>query len=287
VQIRDAPADPKYTMSRAIELGGFRTMLGVPMLDGEQVLGVIVLWRGTVSLEVGDGVGVVWADETKLKQVVVNLLTNAVKFTPAGGSVSVRAWLEGDDVLVSVRDTGVGIASSDQARIFEAFQRGDRRVSVEGTGLGLTLSKRFVELHGGRIWVSSEVDEGSEFGFAIPVGRTVASDGADVLLIEDDRRSADLFQLYLEGAGYRVTVARDGTDGLRLARELRPRAVVLDLLLPGTDGWDVLSQLSPDFPVVIVSMLDERSRGVQLGAAEYLVKPVSREDMLAALEVVL
>jgi CheY-like chemotaxis protein/anti-sigma regulatory factor (Ser/Thr protein kinase) len=240
----------------------------------------------TVSLDVADDVGVVWADETKLKQVVLNLLTNAVKFTPAGGSVSVRAWLEGDKVHVSVRDTGVGIAASDQARIFEAFQRGDRRVSVEGTGLGLTLSKRFVELHGGRIWVSSAVGEGSEFGFAIPVGRSVA-DGADVLLIEDDRRSADLFQLYLEGAGYRVSVARDGTAGLHLARTLRPRAVVLDLLLPGTDGWDVLAQLSPEFPVIVVSMLDERPRGVQLGAAEYLVKPVSREDMLAALEVVL
>lgn len=308
VQILDAPADPGYTMSRAIELGGFRTMLGVPMLDGERVLGVIVLWREerhafdertvelvttfaaqgviaiqnvqtarelevasghksaflasmshelrtplnavigfsdvlleglfgglnerqeeyvrdirdsgqhllglineildlskveagrmelepsavflpgllegglalvreratrqaqTVSLDVGDGVGEVWADEVKLKQVVVNLLTNAVKFTPSGGTVDVRAWVEGDEVLVTVRDTGIGVAESDQGRIFEAFQRGDRRASTEGTGLGLTLSKRFVELHGGRIWVESALGEGSTFGFAIPVG---------------------------------------------------------------------------------------------------------------------
>ena len=112
----------------------------------------------------------VWADEVKLKQVVVNLLTNAVKFTPSGGAVDVRAWAEGDEVVVTVRDTGVGVAMEDQARIFEAFQRGDRRVSVEGTGLGLTLSKRFVELHGGRIWVDSVVGAGSTFGFAIPVG---------------------------------------------------------------------------------------------------------------------
>lgn len=308
VQILDAPADPGYTMSRAIELGGFRTMLGVPMLDGERVLGVIVLWRETVdpfvertvelvttfaaqgaiaiqnvqtarelevasghksaflasmshelrtplnavigfsdvllerlfgelndrqeeyvrdirdsgqhllelineildlskveagrmelepsevslpglldaglalvreratrqaltvSLDVGDGVGSVWADEVKLKQVVVNLLTNAVKFTPSGGVVDVRARAEGEEVVVTVRDSGIGIAAEDQARIFEAFQRGDRRASTEGTGLGLTLSKRFVELHGGRIWVQSAVGAGSTFGFAVPVG---------------------------------------------------------------------------------------------------------------------
>jgi signal transduction histidine kinase len=122
----------------------------------------------TLVLHVDGSVGEVWADEVKLKQVVVNLLTNAVKFTPSGGAVDVRAWLEGEEVLVTVRDTGVGVAPEDQERIFEAFQRGDRRVSTEGTGLGLTLSKRFVELHGGRIWVESTVDVGSTFGFAIP-----------------------------------------------------------------------------------------------------------------------
>ena len=308
VQILDAPADPGYTMVRALELGGFRTMLGVPMLDGERVIGVVVLWRETVSpfdertvdvvttfaaqgaiaiqnvqtarelevasahkseflasmshelrtplnavigfsdvlleglvgslnyrqqeyvrdirdsgrhllelineildlskveagrmelepsvvslplllegglalvreralresldvsLSVGADVGDVWADETKLKQVVLNLLSNAVKFTGAGGSVEARAFAAGEEVVVTVRDTGVGIAEEDQTRIFEAFQRGDRRRSVEGTGLGLTLSKRFVEMHGGRIWVSSELGSGSEFGFAIPRG---------------------------------------------------------------------------------------------------------------------
>ena len=103
-----------------------------------------------------------WADETKLKQVVVNLLTNAVKFTPVGRvGAGARVRCAGDEVVVTVRDTGVGIAEDDQARIFEAFQRGDRRRSVEGTGLGLTLSKRFVELHGGRIWVESAVGAGS------------------------------------------------------------------------------------------------------------------------------
>lgn len=311
VQIRDALNDPGYTMQRAIQLGGFRTMLGVPMVAEDRILGVIVLWRSaiapfddrtialvdtfatqgaiaiqnvqtsralelasghkseflasmshelrtplnavigfsdvllegmfgalnerqeeyvrdirdsgahllelineildlskveagrmelepvevslpalleqglalvreratrqrlTVNVEIAPEVGTVWADEVKLKQVVVNLLTNAVKFTPAGGRVDVAARLAADEIQVYVRDTGVGIAEADQQRIFEAFQRGDRRKSTEGTGLGLTLSKRFVELHGGRIWVSSTLGEGSTFGFAIPV-RTLA-----------------------------------------------------------------------------------------------------------------
>ena len=255
----------------------------------------------TVELEVAAEVGVVWADEVKLKQVVVNLLTNAVKFTPEGGRIDIAARVTGDEVQVYVRDTGVGIAEADQARIFEAFQRGDRRVSVEGTGLGLTLSKRFVELHGGRIWVASAVGEGSTFGFALPLERapepvleptTLEPEAGTVLVIEDDRRSAELLGLYLEGSGLRVVLARDGAEGLELARALRPRAVILDILLPRLDGWDLLGRLKNDpatagIPVVIVTMLDERGKGLALGAVDYLVKPVSREAMLEALEGVL
>jgi signal transduction histidine kinase len=124
----------------------------------------------SVSLTVAPEVGEVWADEIKLKQVVVNLVTNAVKFTPVGGSVAVDARVVADEAVVTVRDTGIGIAAEDQDRIFEAFQRGDRRASTEGTGLGLTLSRRFVELHGGRLWVQSAIGAGSTFAFAIPVG---------------------------------------------------------------------------------------------------------------------
>jgi DNA-binding response OmpR family regulator len=118
------------------------------------------------------------------------------------------------------------------------------------------------------------------------------ADPSTVLVIEDDRRSADLFALYLKGAGYRVEVARDGADGLELARVLRPRAVVLDILLPRLDGWDLLARLKADpltaeCPVIVVSMLDERGKGLALGAADYLIKPVSREAMLDALEAVL
>jgi signal transduction histidine kinase/CheY-like chemotaxis protein len=259
--------------------------------------------RIAVSLEIAPEVGVVWADELKLKQVVVNLLTNAVKFTPDGGAVDVRADGERDEVRVVVRDTGVGVAEAEQARIFEAFQRGGRapRAGTEGTGLGLTLSKRIVELHGGRLWMTSTPDVGSTFGFAIPVRRfdtpladdtEARADGArdmdTVLVVEDDAHSAELLVLYLEGAGYRTAVARDGAEGLELARKLRPRTIVLDVLLPRVDGWELLSRLKDDpvtaaSPVVIVSILDERGKGLSLGASEYLVKPVGRDDVIEAL----
>jgi signal transduction histidine kinase/ActR/RegA family two-component response regulator len=440
VQILDALADPDYEMHRARELGGFRTMLGVPMLAGEKVVGVITLWREAVdafgertvelvttfaaqgaiaiqnvqlflalqeadrhkseflasmshelrtplnavigfsdvllermfgdlnerqeeyvrdirdsgrhllelineildlskveagrmelevaalslpdllehglamvreraarhriavSLAVAPEVGIIWADELKLKQVVLNLLSNAVKFTPDGGSVDVVAEIAGDEAQVIVRDTGIGIEEREHARIFEAFQRGGHRAraGAEGTGLGLTLSKRIVGLHGGRMWMSSRPGAGSTFGFAVPVrqGAAPAADldesapageaGETILVIEDDPHSAELLGVYLEGAGYRVATAEDGAEGLEQARRLRPRAIVLDILLPRVDGWDLLARLKADpatagCPVIVVSMLDDRGKGLALGASEYLVKPVGREEMLDAL----
>jgi signal transduction histidine kinase/CheY-like chemotaxis protein len=266
--------------------------------------------RITVSLDVAPEVGVVWGDELKLKQVVLNLLTNAVKFTPDGGSVDAMATVVGAEASVTVRDTGIGIAEDEQERIFVAFQRGGRspQASAEGTGLGLTLSKRIVELHGGRLWVTSRPGAGSTFGFAIPVRQppahphdaisTERSEEAagtgpapmpeTVLVVEDDRHSRELLALYLEGAGYRAALARDGIEGLELARRLRPCAVVLDIVLPRLDGWDLMARLKADAatascPVVIVSMLDQRGKGFALGAADYLVKPVQRDEVLESL----
>jgi CheY-like chemotaxis protein len=246
-------------------------------------------------------VGPVHADELRIKQVIVNLLSNAVKFTPDGGRVEVRARTEGGQVLVTVADTGTGVAAGDRERIFESFQQGGRRASTtEGTGLGLTLSRRIVELHGGRIWVDSELGVGSTFGFAIPAGAPATSAGAavddpgradgerTVVVIDDDRRSIDLLTVYAEAAGLRVVSAHDGQRGIELIRGLQPAIVVLDILLPGLDGWQVLESLKADpataaIPVVIVSILDDRGRGLALGAAEYLVKAVSREGVLDAL----
>jgi signal transduction histidine kinase/CheY-like chemotaxis protein len=263
--------------------------------------------RILLSLEVDPGVGVLDADRLRFRQVVLNLLSNAVKFTPDGGRVDVRASIQGQDVVVTVADTGVGVAAEDRQRIFDSFQQGARPAEAEGTGLGLTLSKRIVELHGGRIWVESEVGRGSTFGFALPGGseepvltpvppaemdwglatEPTTGSGPTVVVVEDDRKSFDLLRAHLEAAGVRVVGARDGEEGLDTVRRLSPVGVILDILLPGIDGWEVLAQLKADprtapIPVIVVSMLDERGHGFALGAAEYLVKPVGKEQLLAA-----
>jgi CheY-like chemotaxis protein/anti-sigma regulatory factor (Ser/Thr protein kinase) len=251
-----------------------------------------------LRVEVGAEVGSAELDELRFKQVVLNLVSNAVKFTPDGGAVVVRARVVGAELQVSVEDTGIGIPETDRERIFESFQQGGRGASrEEGTGLGLTLSRRIVELLDGRMWLESEVGAGSTFGFAFPVRRRTAPDAsgaaplpgaASIVVIEDDRRSLDLMTAYLSGAALTVVTARDGQSGLEAVRRDRPSAVLLDIRLPGIDGWEVLRALKEDprtapIPVVVVSIVDERARGAALGAAGYLVKPVSRDDLLGTL----
>jgi signal transduction histidine kinase/CheY-like chemotaxis protein len=250
-----------------------------------------------LRVEVDPDVGEVYADELRLKQVVLNLVTNAVKFTGDGGSVALRATRSGAEVRITVTDTGRGIPREDRERIFESFQQGGRGPShEEGTGLGLTLSRRIVELLGGRMWLESEVGVGSTFGFslrsrAVNAGQDAVQTVGDVVVIEDDRPSIDLITAYLSGAALRVAVAGDGQSGLDAVRRVRPAAVLLDIRLPGIDGWSVLRALKSepgtrDIPVIVVSIVDERARGAQLGAAAYLVKPVSREALLQALRAV-
>jgi signal transduction histidine kinase/CheY-like chemotaxis protein len=252
-----------------------------------------------LRVEVGASVGPIYSDELRVKQVLINLMTNAVKFTEDGGSVRVSAKRAGPEIEITVTDTGIGVPDADQERIFESFQQGGRGSSrEEGTGLGLTLSRRIVELLGGRMWLESEVGSGSTFGFSLPARRHFAPDAdsgscgsatvGDVVVIEDDRPSLDLFTAYLAGASLRVTSARDGQSGLDAVRRVHPDAVLLDIRLPGIDGWAVLQALkgdpeTRDIPVIVVSIVEERARGAALGAASYLVKPVARNSLLAAL----
>jgi signal transduction histidine kinase/CheY-like chemotaxis protein len=255
-----------------------------------------------LDLQVGSEVSFVEADELRFKQVLLNLLSNAVKFTGDRGRVKVGAAADGETLTITVADNGLGVGPEDRERIFESFEQGTRGPPrTEGTGLGLTLSKRIVELHGGRIWLESQENVGSTFGFTTPLRshRTVGERCAEareptapssptVVVVEDDRRSLELLELYLEGTGVDVVAARDGREGLEVVRRLHPAAVVLDLYLPKLDGWDVLALLKADpstsaIPVIIVSMVDERGKGFALGAADYLVKPVGRDEVLAAL----
>ena len=252
-----------------------------------------------VGLEVDPGIDTIEADELRFKQVVLNLVSNAVKFTPDGGRVDVRASRDDHELAVTVTDTGTGIPEADRERIFESFQQGGRGVTrEEGTGLGLTLSRRIVELFGGRLWLESAVGVGSTFGFSLPVGPASApaqppaaagsTSHPTVLLVDDDRASLDLVSAYLEGAPARLEFARDGVEALRMAEELRPAAVVLDIRLPGLDGWQVLAALrrhptTRDIPVVVATVVDDRARGATLGADAYLLKPIGREELISAL----
>lgn len=249
-----------------------------------------------ITVQVADGIDTVDADELRFKQVVLNLLSNAVKFTPDGGSVVVRAYREGTALCVTVTDTGIGVPPEDQERIFESFQQGRRGApKEEGTGLGLTLCRRIVGLFGGRMWLESTPGVGSTFGFSIP-GLLERGDDAvtgpdelpAVVLVDDDRVSLDLLSAYLDGSPLRVLRARDGVEALALVRKVNPAAIVLDIRLPRLDGWQVLAELKADtataaIPVVIASVVDDRSRGLALGADIYLLKPVRRDELIDAL----
>lgn len=252
----------------------------------------------TVTVDVADDVGTIEADELRFKQVVLNLLSNAVKFTPDGGTVSVRGYRNGTELLVSVTDTGIGVPVEDQELIFESFQQGRRGApKEEGTGLGLTLSRRIVWLFGGRMWLESTPGVGSTFGFSVPgmlepddeVGADGSSEVPVILLADEDRASLDLNTAYLDGSPTRVVRARDGVEALDLARKVRPAAVVLEIGLPRLDGWQVLAELKADpttagIPVVIATIVDDRSRGLALGADAYLRKPIRRDELTDALK---
>jgi CheY-like chemotaxis protein len=236
------------------------------------------------------------------RQVLYNLLSNAIKFTPEGGSIAVEAAVADGEVRVSVRDTGVGIAPADQELIFEEFgQVGDASARREGTGLGLALTRRLVEAHGGRIELHSLPGEGSTFTVVLPSptpARAVAEEqpdavdadgrpraGATVLIIEDDPSAVRFLRACLEGDGHRVLVAGDGVAGLALAREEPPAAILLDIPLPGMDGWEVLRALKADpelrnIPVIVETIVDERGLGLALGAVDYFLKPIDRQALL-------
>ncbi|MBI1749112.1 MAG: CHASE3 domain-containing protein [Acidobacteria bacterium] len=237
------------------------------------------------------------ADATRFRQILLNLLGNAVKFTPDGGSIELTARPEGGAVRVEVRDTGPGIPLEEQQRIFEAFYRlrSAGQASEEGTGLGLAITSRLVELHGSRLEVQSEPGKGSGFFFRLPAQEFVAQAPQEIfateppliLIVEDDPLAAHLIRSQLTTAGYRVEHCGKSERALKMAAELQPAAITLDILMKPVNGWEVLSRLRADstvahIPVLIVSVVDQPGVGIALGADDYLVKPVDKSALLTA-----
>jgi signal transduction histidine kinase/CheY-like chemotaxis protein len=268
-----------------------------------------------LKVELGPALGVMHSDLTKFRQILFNLLSNASKFTERG-EILLRASRERDGLTFSVRDSGIGMTPEQLGKIFEAFTQADASTTRKygGTGLGLAITKRFCEMLGGGIAVRSEAGVGSEFTVQLPsiappegaqggsrpgeaVATPAAGDGVPakaqderplVIVIDDDLVVLDLMDRFLTREGFRVRTARNGRDGLELVRTLHPLAVTVDVIMPGMDGYSLLSALKEDprtseIPVVLISSTENRDLGLSLGAVEFLSKPIDRSRLAEVL----
>lgn len=267
--------------------------------------------NNSLAIVRGEELGMAFQDMTKLRQIMFNLLSNAAKFTHEGTITLhvIRAEENGLDWLTfAVTDTGIGIAEDKIEHVFEEFAQADNSTTRDygGTGLGLAISRRFCKLLGGELSVHSELGKGSTFTISVPAilpgtGPQISSTdtsqdtsdinlatikdvepGSTILVIDDDLEACEIIERYLVKDGFIVVVANSGEQGLQLAQELHPAAITLDVMMPGMDGWAVLRVLKADpktldIPVIMLTMMDDRTRGYSLGAVDYLTKPVDRK----------
>ncbi|MCJ2127953.1 response regulator [Methylobacterium sp. E-045] len=261
-----------------------------------------------LDLDLAEDLGLAHTDQTKLRQCLINLLSNAAKFTE-NGRITLSAVREDASLVFRVVDTGIGMSPEQQAKLFERFTQADASTTRRfgGTGLGLAITRAFATMLGGQIDVASREGEGTTFTIRIPAryvevqpSSTMVHDGPDtapstaakgdqVLIIDDDPATRDLLTRYLEKDGFRVASAADGREGLERARALRPRVILLDVTMPRMDGWSVLRALraDPDLgatPVIMVTVLDEQSLAFSLGATDYLHKPIEWGHLKEAME---
>ena len=256
-------------------------------------------------------IGTMRADQTRIRQALLNLASNANKFTERG-AVTVRAARSMEAgrewVTIAVTDTGIGLSPEQVKKLFQDFVQADATTTRKygGTGLGLAISRRFCQMMGGDITVTSELDKGSTFTIRVPADVGSAPPAAAVhsvasrrpgghrsaesmvLVVDDDQSVRDLTERFLTREGFSVVTASGGQQGLRLARELHPAAITLDVMMPDIDGWTVLAALKgtpelADIPVILVSIVDDKNRGYSLGATDYMVKPVNRDRLVSVL----
>jgi signal transduction histidine kinase/DNA-binding response OmpR family regulator len=243
-------------------------------------------------------------DETRLRQCIVNLVSNAVKFTENGViTVSADPYDKDDTkwLAVSVSDTGIGMTEDQLSKIFQDYVQADKSTAAKygGTGLGLTITTSLIQMMGGRLEVESEYGSGTKFTIHVPryihdsidysaYAEVTGEGGPLVLVIDDDNNSQDLIRRILKGQNYRVAGAFNGQDGLKLASELRPDVILLDIYLPDQNGWSVLKTLKNDadlenIPIFIISVSEEENNAVAHGAHKFLHKPIDREVLMSAI----
>jgi signal transduction histidine kinase/CheY-like chemotaxis protein len=277
-----------------------------PLIDDVvQTIGMMAKKNGnTVVVDCVTDLGTMRADQTRIRQALLNLVSNANKFTE-GGTVTIaarrvteagREW-----VTIAVTDTGIGLTPQQLGNLFQEFVQADASTTRKygGTGLGLAISRRFCQMMGGDIAVTSELGRGSTFTIRLPVevgavqpatavrdaaaGRegAAAPGSATILVADDDQTVLEVIERHLTRDGFSVVTARGGHEALRLARELHPAAITLDVLMPDLDGWTVLAAIKgdpelSDIPVILLSIVDEKNRGYALGATDYMIKPIDR-----------
>jgi len=235
-------------------------------------------------------------DRDRVGQVLMNFMSNAIKYSPEGGSVTVAALDDGEMVTVSISDQGIGIAKEDQTKLFTKFYRVDSSLTREigGTGLGLSICKSIIELLGGHVGVESSAGKGSRFWFSLPAaspdmvrtpdleGSGVA--GGTVLVVDRDPEIANLVETYLVKQGYDVVKAHSADEAMQKAIETHPRVITLDVMLNDGDGFDLLQRLkdqpeTSEIPVLVLSIVCDEGRSCRLGASEYLEKPINKDRL--------
>ena len=267
------------------------------------VQGLIVKNANQFIVDVGDDVGKMLADLTKTKQILFNFISNAAKFTKQGEitlSVSRQIDVPSDWILFSVSDTGIGMAAEQLNKLFEKFTQADSSTTRKygGTGLGLALCWEFSQMMNGEVTVQSTPDVGTTFTVRLPTKmrtesttliESATSASETVLLIDDDKTVHELLTRKLDKLGFEVESAFSGRDGIYQAEILKPAVIILDVMMPGMDGWDVLKILNDheelaSIPVIMLTMVDDKKRGYAMGVAGYLRKPAQRDDLVRLLD---